>query len=194
MPLQNLKKGTHSIYGEKLDWTYYDQISLISTSTSYKLFAQAEGQGTPAKTLNQTNMNANGQIPTGQRLTISRLKIMYLGIAAGSAPLANIIHFYNFLANSVLRFYITGKDALLSITLQELLGAATLIPEVPAGTFNIPIIQPHFHGIFPLNKKIVLAEQTQFHVDIDCYASTPNAALNTDTVRIGLNGILERRS
>jgi hypothetical protein len=193
MALKDLKKGTHSIYGEKLDWTLYDAATLISTTTEYKFFQNAEGQGTPVKTQDQTNSTSGGQIPTGQRLTISRIKLMYHALGS-SALAANVAFWHAFLASSVFRFIIPGKDSILTVTLQELLGAATLFPIAPLATFNLPLMQPYYHGIFPLNKKIILAEQTQFHCEVKCYQGTPNAGLNTDVLRIGLNGILERRS
>lgn len=196
MALKDLKKGTHSIYGEKLDWTLYDAATLDNAQTEYKFFQLAEGQGTPAKTQNLTNMTSSAQIPTGQRLRGARIKLMYHAAAsmAGQTPEANIAHIYNFLANSVFRFLIPGKDSILTMTLQELMGISTLIPLVPTATYNVPLALPYFHGIFPLNKKIILAEQTNFTIEVKCYASTPNAAIKGDVLRIGVNGLLERRS
>jgi hypothetical protein len=197
MALKDLKKGTHSIYGEKLDWTLYDTAILASTTTEYKFFQLAEGQGATPKTQNQTNMTSSAQIPTGQRLRTARIKVWYhagASLIAAQTPEANLKHIYNFIHNSVVRVLIPGKDSILTMTLQELMGVSVLFPIVPTATYNVPIIQPYFHGIFPLNKKIILAEQTNFTVELKAYASNPNAALNGDTVRIGLNGLLERRS
>ena len=97
MALKDLKKGTHSIYGEKLDWTLYDAATLDNAQTEYKFFQLAEGQGTPAKTQNLTNMTSSAQIPTGQRLRGARIKLMYHAAAsmAGQTPEANIAHIYN---------------------------------------------------------------------------------------------------
>lgn len=189
MALKNLARGTHSAFGEKLDWSYYDTISIDNAIATQRLFALAEGQG--GKTKAETNMSANGQIPTGQRLTIHRIKMLYKSVAYTSAETQK---FFSLLKNSVFEFFIPGKDSILTLTLQELLGAASLIDLVPAATFNQPLPEPYFHGQYPLNKPIILAEQTQFHCQITHYNSTPAAALKGDLLQISLNGILERRS
>lgn len=196
MPLQNLERGTFMKGGERLDWTLYDSASLVSTSTTYRFFTNAEGSSA-TKTQNITNATAGGQIPTNQRLHVNHIKLMYHGAAsmiAAQTPEANLKYIYNFIANSVLQIKIPGKDSILTLTLQEMFGTCMLLPLVPTVSFNVPLIEPRFHGIFPLNKKIILSAQTNYFVQVDCYNSSPNAALNGDMLRIGLNGILERRS
>jgi hypothetical protein len=198
MPLQNLDRGTHARAGEVLDWTYYDSFA-VSAALSVNMFQQAVGQGSTPKTLDQTNMTSNGQIPTGQRMTIHRIKLNYISQATtwASAGTAQTLYFYTMLAKTTLEFRIPGKDSLLTITLAELLGAATLLQMVPTTAGNADAtIQPRFHGILPLNKPIILAAQTTFGVLVT-HQTAPNAALYTgagDIVKIGLNGILERRS
>lgn len=192
MPLANLKKGTHSIYGEKLDYTLYDTLPLASTQLQYRFFAQAEGQGAPPKDRSQTNATANGQIPTGQRLTIHRLKAFYKSAASYTKSEIELLH--NFLFNATFEVNIPGKDSLIIIPLAELFGITTMISATANLLVAVPLLFPRFHGIYPLNKKIVLAEQTQFSVIINCYQGTPDVGLDESLLRIGLNGILERRS
>lgn len=198
MPLKNLERGTHSAAGEVLDWTYFDTLT-VSATLSTNLFQVALGQGATPKTLDKTNMTVGGMIPTGQRFTIHRIKMTYISQSAywASAGTANVQYWYSMLTQSTLEFKIPGKDSILTVRLDEILGASTLVADVPTVSGdNIPMIQPRYHGIFPLNKPIILAENTSFGVLIT-HQTAPNAGLyNTtgDMIKIGLNGILERRS
>ena len=73
MPLTNLQRGTHSAGGEVLDWSYYDTETVNHSVAVNNLFQLSLGQGSTPKTLELTNMTVNGQIPTGQRLSIHRI-------------------------------------------------------------------------------------------------------------------------
>ncbi len=114
-----------------------------------------------------------------------------------SAGTEIIQKWYNLLAKSTLEFKIPGKDSLLTLTLQELLGPATLCADTPTVSGDtIRFIQPRYSGIFPLNKPIILAEQTTFGVLIT-HQTAPDSTLygtTGDIIKISLNGILERRS
>lgn len=190
---ESLSKGTYSVYGERLPWwTYYDTQLLAAATTQFTMFQLAEGQGSPAKTKEQTNMTANGQIPTGQHFTVKAIKFFYKSAAAIDNTVLN--DFYNMLAKTTLEFKIPGKDSQLTVCVQELLGATTLLPFLPAATFAGAPILPRFHGIFPLaGKGIVLAENTQFQVKITHHTAVA-AALANDIFKIGLSGLLKRRS
>ena len=198
MAFRDLNQGTHAAGGEILDWSYYDSMN-VSATLSNNLFQLALGQGSPAKTLDQTNMTSNGQIPTGQRLTIHRIKFMYISQSTywASAGTAQVQLLYSMLAKTTFEFKIPGKDSLLSLSLAELLGACTLIADVPtASGDNIPLIQSRYHGIYPLNKPITLAQQTSFGCLIT-HQTAPDAKLygtTGDIIRIALNGVLERKS
>lgn len=194
MPLQNLDRGTHARGGEIMDWSYYDSFSLLSTRLANNMFQTAVGQS--SKTLDQTNMTANGIIPTGQRLTIHRIKMFYISQSGSwaSAGTAQIQKWYSALAKSTFEFKIPGKDSLLTLTLQELLGPATLVADVPTVSGDsIRFIQPRYSGIFPLNKPIILAANTSFGCLVT-HQTAPDATLDTDIIKIALNGILERKS
>lgn len=196
MSLNNLDRGTHARGGEIMDWSYYDSFN-VSATLSINMFQTAVGQS--GKSLDQTNMTANGQIPTGQRMTIHRIKMFYVSQSSywASAGTAIIQKWYNLLAKSTFEFKIPGKDSLLTLTLQELLGPATLCADVPTVSGdNIPIIQPLYSGIYPLNKPIILASQTQFGCLVT-HQTAPDSTLygtTGDIIKIALNGILERKS
>jgi len=204
---KDLSEGTYSPTGELLDYTYYDSFGLNHTIQSYNLFQQAQGQGISAttstgtaavKNIADTNMTQGGQLPRGQRLTVRNLKILLNFQSTTGSPAAmvttDIAKLYHFLSETVLEFKITGKDSLFVYTLQELLGTSVLTALVPTVSGdNIPLIQPRFHGIFPLNKPIILAEQTNFSVPVTV-ANASDASIDGLVVKVGLNGILERRS
>ena len=199
---RNLAQGTYSTAGEKLVHTYYDTQLIQSASVAPMHFFQAaqgqplNGVGAALKTLQHTNMTMGGQIPRGQRFTIYCIKLMYTAITLLAD--ASILGWYNMLANCTFEFLISGKDSLLTLTLQELLGASTLILPAPAvgsgySTVN-RIILPRFHGNFPLSTAIVLSEQTNFECRVIPQVVTPTTVLTGDFLKIGLSGVLERLS
>jgi hypothetical protein len=211
---RNLAQGTYSKSGEKLDWTYYDS-QFFLTGNVQTMFFFRNGIGMPMndgvtlKSEDMTNLPLGGQLPRGQRLTIKHLKIMY-GIGSGTYPsgsavaqaaltTAAILNFYSLMETMTFKFMITGKDSLLTLTLQEVLGANTLhLPATEVGTtgsaVNNRLIMPRYHGIFPLNTPLILAEQTNFDVQVNFNSTAPAALLNYNFLKIGLNGKLERLS
>jgi hypothetical protein len=198
---KNLAQGTYATSGEKLDHSYFDtQLIVASSTTPMHFFQNAQGQafntGSSVKGLQHTNMTIGGQLPRGQRFTIRNIKLMYT--ATAQLADATIQLWYEFLANTTMEFMITGKDSLCTLTLQEILGASTLIlPAVTSTTFSSTInriILPRFHGIYPLNTPIILAEQTNFEVKVTPQVATPASGLDGDWLKISLNGILERLS
>jgi len=187
-----LDKGTYSSGGEVVDWTYYDTLVMANTTTIWRQFTQGIGQGSPAKTLDYTNMTLGGQIPNRQRLTIREIRLHYTTSAMRNTAAVQL--FYKMLCSTTLEFMITGKDSLLTVTLQEILGASTLFALTPTTSGdNIPIILPRYSGKFLLRIPIILSAQTPFEVRVT-HQTAPDAALNGDFLRLGLHGKLERNS
>jgi hypothetical protein len=189
---RDLTKGTRSENTLRLlDWTYYDSMSCLSTVLQNRFFTVGLG-GT--KTLDQTNMKNNGQIPTGERLTTHRLKaFITTATALGTAAVQNL---YTMLTKTTVEVKISGADSVLTITLQELFGLTSLVALTPtAAGDNIPLAlaQPRFHGIFPLNKPIIWAQNENVEVLLT-HQVAPAAALDGVIIKLGLNGILERKS
>lgn len=188
--LQRLGRGTYGSGGEKIDWSYYDSMTLLSTLSVYRFFTIPLGQS--SKTLDVTNMTTAGQLPQGQRFTIHAIKLFLTSAAAiGTATIQMI---YTFLAKSTIEFIIPGKDSLGTWTLQELMGSASNIAVTPtvAGD-NVDINRPRYHGVFPLNTPIVLASLTPFEVRCTFHTAT-NAAIDSTIFKVSLNGKLERAS
>lgn len=188
MGIQNLQAGTYGASGEKLDWSYYDRVVLLSTTTVNRLFTVQLGAS--SKTLADTNLTQSGQIPQGQRFTIRALKVSYVTNAARAT--ANVQQYYDVLKNTSVQFIIPNKGPMGQWGLWELLGASSLFALTPtAAGDNIPVIQPRFHGVFPLNTPIVLAALTPFYVEVTHHTAT-NAALDNDRIYVSLNGTLVR--
>jgi hypothetical protein len=185
---ETLSQGTHGAGGDIVDYSYYDTATLATATTTHRLFTAGLSSG---KTKAQTNFPIGGAMPQAQRLTINRLKIMYTAVEARTN--AEVQYVYDFLRRTVLSFIIPGKDVQFEALLQEVIGTATLITQTESCALSeIPvIIQPRYHGIFPLNKPIVLAALTPFEVDLTLTAAS-NAGLDGDLVTVSLNGTLER--
>lgn len=188
--LENLQQGTYGVEGEKLDWTYYDSNPLAVATLTNRFFTNPLGAG--GKTLAQTNLTQAGQIPQGQNHTVRAIKVWYRSAAAkGTAAVQDL---YTMLEQTTVSIKLQNKETMGQWTLQELMGASLLFALTPtvAGD-NIPVIQPKFHGIFPLNTPIVLAALTPFEVTVQHHTAVA-ATLATDILKIGLAGTLVRVS
>lgn len=175
---------------EILDWTYYDTFKLVSTVLTHRLFTVPLGQA--GKTLADTNLPNASQLPQGQNLKIHALKIFYFGSEARiESELQNI---YEVLRNSTFRFLVPGKDTLGTWPLSEVMGTPYLVQLTPsvAGD-NIPMILPTFKGVYPLNFPLKIGAVQTFEVEIQHHVA-PDAALDNDQIRVGLNGRLRRMS
>lgn len=188
--LDKVGVGTYGLEGERLDWTYYDTATLAVATTTHRLFTNPLGSG--GKTLDQTNLTQAGQIPQGQQLQVKAIKVMYRTSAVKAT--ASVVSFYDMLAQTTVSVKLANKETMGQWTLQELVGAATLFALTPtAAGDNIPLILPKYHGIFPLNTKIILAALTPFEVTVQHHVAV-NAALANDQLKIGLSGTLIRVS
>lgn len=189
--LERLSVGTYGSEGDILDWTYYDTFKMVSaTASTFQYFTTPLGQAN--KTLADTNLTLAGQIPQGQLMDVRAIKIFYT--TSDALVTADVQSFYTMIDQTTVSIKLENKESIGIWTLQELLGAATLVAEIPTTqTENIPIIQPKYHGVFPLNKKIVLAALTPFKVTVQQHTACA-AALANDRLKIGLSGILTRVS
>lgn len=188
--LDKVGVGTYGLEGERLDWTYYDTATLAVATTTHRLFTNPLGAG--GKTLDQTNLTQAGQIPQGQQLQVKAIKVMYRTAAVKGT--VSVQALYDLLATTTVSLKLANKETMGQWTLQELVGAATLFAVTPtAAGDNIPLILPKYHGIFPLNTKIILAALTPFEVTVQHHVAV-GATLATDQLKIGLSGTLIRVS
>lgn len=186
--LEKLSVGTYGSEGDVLDWTYYDVAALAAATLTHQFFTTPLGQA--GKTLADTNLTLAGQIPQGQLMDIRAIKIFYT--TNGALATADVQSFYTMLDQTTVSIKLENKDTMGQWTLQELLGVSTLAAMTPtAAGDNIPLISPKFHGVFPLNNKIVLAAMTPFKVTVQHHTAVA-AGLADDRLKIGLAGILTR--
>lgn len=191
--LTNLQQGTYDSRGEKLDYTYYDQASLLSTTLSHRFFTAGLGGGT-GKTLDQTNLQIGGSIPQGQNLRVYNLKTMITGPTTTLSDAA-LQNYFDMLRETTVSFRIPGKDALGIWTLQELVGASVNIIHTPTLAANNIALSAvaRYVAILPLNQYIELAALTPFELLFEHHVA-PNATLDAMIVKLGLNGRLKRAS
>jgi len=190
---RDLKSGTYTRGGERLaGWSYYDTLLMSNTVPTHRLFTVPQSA---AKPKDLTNMSLGGQIPNGQKLTIFNVKL-FLAIPAAIDETV-LVHLIDTISRTTLDFVIENKAPMLTLTLQEVLGAATLYELTPsvAGDNIGGAILPRYHGIYPLNIPIVLQELTPFEVVITHQNAVANdESLNDTRIKVSLNGELVRRT
>jgi hypothetical protein len=192
---RDLKGGTRSSTTlRELDWTYYDTMALDHTKLQTTMFSV--GRSGSTKTLDQTNMKLNALVPTGERMTVNRVKLFLTAVT--DLATAKVCKLYEMLKKTTFELRIAGSDSILTLTLQELFGTAFNIAqnvEVAAGVYPNPqiITGGRYHGIYPLNRPVIFAEQETIEVAVTHQVAF-DAALDGMLFMVGLNGILERKS
>ena len=176
--------------GEKIDWSYYDTITLISTTLVHRFFTVSLGQN--GKTLADTNLVQSGLLPQGQNMKVHALKVAY--VANSAKGTAELNTYFNLLNDTVIELIVPGKDSLGTWRLAEIMGINQLFPIIPtvAGD-NISQPQPMFNGIFPLNIPWQIGAIQSFEVRLT-HTVAVNAQLEDDKIVFMLNGRLIRMS
>ncbi len=185
--LETLQKGARAGGKEVFDFTYYDTCS-YADGNEIRLFTASVGQN--GKTKAETNMKTPGAIPQGQRLTVAKIKAFLFNSAPQNE--SNMAEIYNMIFRTTVDIVLPGKMELGSFPLSEIMGISSLLMIKPEGTggANIPIIQPRFHGILPLNSPLILPALQPFEIVVRPNGSSSEYTRDTQ-LRIGLNGILE---
>lgn len=174
--------------GEKLDWTYYDTIALLSTTLMHRFFAIPLGQA--GKTLADTNLPNAGLLPQGHNLRIHGLKAWYVGTDALAT--ADLLALYNMLNNTTIEFLVPGKATLGTWRLAEIFGSPMLATCIPTTAGNyIQQVKGDFKPVFPLNFPINVGAVQSFEVRLTHHVA-PAAELDADKLVFGLRGRLLR--
>jgi hypothetical protein len=185
--LQELQQGSHSQNGEILTYSLFDTATLAVAQSTYKFFAIPLGQGTPVKTQADTNNLLAGVMPAGQRLVVTMIKLILLGVVTVTDAVQ--IQIFNMLFNSTLEIYLPGKDNLGYWTLAELMGLSTMFPY--SATFAGP--QPRYTSCYRLDVPLILAAQTTFEVRLTHHVPV-NVAIADFRLKLCLSGSLTRLS
>jgi len=179
-------QGTYSAGGDAIDWSYYDTNPIPAAAGQIRYFVNPIGAG--GKTIADTNMIAAGQIPKAQSHVVTHIKSFYTGKTTKGT--SDVLDYYLLLKQTVVEFIIANKYYYGQWCLQELMGVASLFSLEPTTAGDtIPLISPRFHGIFPLNTPIVLAENTNFELKVT-FTATPGIYLPTDLLMLSLYGKL----
>jgi len=186
---KSLKEGTYGSGGEILQHTYYDSYALLVATTVTRLFTTGLAGG---RRLDQTNMQIGGQLPANEKHTVHALKAFYCTYTEKTN--AGLLAWFKYLTHTVVEVIINGKAPSLVVGLDELFGMTTKLMHKPtvAGD-NIIIPEPKYSGIFPVRPSIVLASNTVIEVKVSSFIAS-DTLLDTDILKIGLAGILERRT
>ncbi len=183
--LAEVQSGSTGTQGDRINRTLWAEMVLAAAPLTVRLFQAVGG----LLLLDQTNNTQAGSMPSNRKLYVKALKVMFVSetTAAIKATAADIQAFYTWLARTTATIMINNRE-FGQWTLQELMGPCALVAYNPAVTLNFPVIEPRFHGIFPLNETILIAGQTQYFVEIT-QSVAPGAAIIGDRLRFGLSGI-----
>ena len=180
---QYLKTGTYGGDAEKLQWTYYDTLTLDSTKERQEMFVIAQG-----RSISDTNIIEGGVIPTGQLFEIMEVKPLFQATALLTE--AVLLEVQDWIYNNRMKFFITGKDSVGEWPLAEMMGQAFAHVMEAAVLGNKAPINPDFDAVYQMNIPIRLAERTSYKVIIE--GAAPTANLNGFKLKVCLGGILTR--
>lgn len=188
-----LQQGTYSAAGEILDYVLYDSQQLDSGILQHRFFIQGLGKPMSTgviKTLADSNVISEG-MPQGQKFTIKAIKVFYKPLEIRiNAEIQAIV---TMIGKTVVTFKINGKDIILQMTLQELMGnnfPVVLVPTVAGDNVNdhqLSIIRT----AYPINIPIVLSALTHYEILLE-HMVAPSNTLDDDIIMISLQGALER--
>ena len=192
--LKATQAGNRSGVGEKLHWSFWDVQPLAIATLTHKYFAQSQGQGTPVKRFDQTNMIQGGSMPNGNHFTVKEIKMMYTGL--GPKTTTFMQYLYQMLQQTTFDIRFVGKDSMGQWALNELFGnaiGANIVPTV-AGD-NLPgVNKPVIKASFFLNIPIVIPALQNFEVNVVHHVAVGSSELEGDLLKISLCGELERLS
>lgn len=182
--LAEVQSGSTGTQGDRINRTLWSEEILAAAPLTNRLFQNVGG----ALLLDQTNNTQAGQMPNNRKMYVKALKVMYVSnLATDKTTGALIQAMYTQIARTTATIMINNRE-FGQWTLQELFGACFMVAIEPAATLNQIMMQPRFHGIFPLNETILIAGGTQYFVEVT-HSVAPTAATIGDRLRFGLSGI-----
>ncbi len=184
---QKLRKGTYNPNeGQALWWSMYDRLIFDSAGlnpTEYTYFTERLGEN--GKTRADTNVKANGQIPTGMKFEATMLEWFYVPNAAKTA--AEIQNMTDAFRTGWFIFNITSKSNQLELPMTQAWGNP--FPIVLNQVSNELYGRSGYTGRWELPIPIVLAADTSFDATIN-FSVAPNASLDTDLIYLCMVGPL----
>jgi len=188
--LQQLQQGAFGGDADVKQWSWYDSALVVAAIGTDRLFTNPLGSpiGAGVKNESHTNMTTAGQMPQGIHFSAMAIHFMYSSTAAKAT--ADVQSLYDFFTNTTVELLRASKYSMGQWTVQELLGNATQFALTPtvAGD-NIPLNQPRYTGIYPLNEPIVFPALIGIEAEVVRHAA-PAAALVNDIFKVSLSGLL----
>jgi len=191
--LKATQGGNRTGVGEDLHFSFWDTQEILPAVLTHKFFAQSQGQGTPVKRFDQTNMVQGGSMPNGNHFTVKEIKLMYTASAGKSSTFMQL--FYLMLQQTTFDIRFIGKDSMGQWALNELFGNSLGVNIIPsAAGDNLPgVNKPIIKAGFFLNIPIVIPALQNFEVNITHHVAA-NSLLEGDFLKVSLCGQLNRLS
>jgi hypothetical protein len=188
--MQQLQDGAFGGDADVKQYSIYDTQLVINAAVTQRYFTNQLGSplGAGVKTLADTNMTTAGVMPQGQHFSAMAIQVMYTTAAAKAT--ADVQSLYTFMNETTVELIRASKYTMWQGKLGELMGDALKFAMVPtvAGD-NIPLNQPRFTGIYPLNEPIVFPALIGIEAEVTNHV-VPAAALADDKLCISLQGLL----
>lgn len=180
---EELSKGTYDpVGGELREWSYWDTISLLSTTEEFLLFTVPKS-GT--KKTADTNFPLAGVMPDYQSFATDALKVIV--IPDSVLTQANYLLYLAFLEQTTIELSIENKAPMWQFTLAEVMDAAD--PNVvTGGAVGDQVTDRNIHkGLRPLFVPSVLAANVPFNVRVNLDTAS-NAAIDGFKVKVIMKG------
>jgi len=160
---------------EQIDWVlYHTKASGTNASAELTFFDDSESNSG----LQVTNMEVRGQLPSSQRFTIDKIKVL-LDVEAATGDVKDLLD------SAVLELNVNNRRMLIA-PLIEFCGGVNLNPETTASTTDdARTIGPEFE----LKKPLQIPGGVPFNVKITIGKTAPSASSD---ITVMLKGILER--
>ena len=169
----------------------YDTLIVDHTVLQVTLF-KVPVNGAAGKTLDVTNMEDSGKLPSGKSLyTLSFNTYIFSPAVLATA---DALALYKMLNNTTVEFIKENRSPTFTKTVQMLLGCSFLglITPTVAGN-NTPIIQPFFRGRMKvISRSCDLGIQEQFQVRVT-HQADPTAAMDGTKIKFEFEGLMSKK-
>lgn len=200
MPRQQVPNSvnlpTFTSGGATFDEPLWDRIGLDSTQAKRELFTVGVGEQDPIsgvrKTEADTNQRSQG-MSKSSAFTVFGIGFKYMAIEARTV--AELVMRNDVLRNTTFEFFIDDKSQYGRCTLDYIVGdpMPTVLTLAAADNYaynSLGVIK----GYWPLNETIPLSNLVDYHIGLEHYAGTPDAALDGDYLKFELIGLKGRKA
>jgi hypothetical protein len=194
---RSLTSGLYNPMGDKIDYTFYDRLKMLSSNTQPRdFFTIGVGEADPlvagTKTLADTNFR-KGQMPAGQSF-VTRGMIMYYESSLVKTE-ANLLSVWDWIHKTYIQIFIDSKNEYGTWKLSEIMGVtidSIMTPAVAGNNSTVPSTGVA-KGLKIFNTAFKLPTLTGFRVTISSTAASA-AALDSDFINCAFVGTLDRAS